>query len=223
MLMPAPVVGATLIFTACAILKGGIETIAARMYDSRKTLVVGLSIFAGLAVEAFPHALARVPEALQPLTVSSLVFGTSVGFLLNLVFRIGLRKRETVTINPATPDVEALGTFIEQCGAGWGARRDVVMRAEWAVQELVGAVASGSAPRGPLTVSASFDEFNLDLELRYIGEAFPVVTQRPSLDEIAESPDGAHRLAAFLLHRRATKVTSTQRGEACTVRLKFEH
>jgi len=222
-LMPAPVVGATLVFTACAILKGGIEAIAARMYDTRKTLVVGLAILAGLAVEAFPAAFKALPEVLHPLTVSSLVFGTSVGFLLNLAFRIGLRKRETLAIDPAAPDVEAVARFIEACGGHWGARREVVLRAEWAVQELVGTVAATCAPRGPLTLAASFDEFNLDLDLRYTGAAFPVVTARPSLEEIAEHPDGVRRLSAFLLRQRASRITSNHRGDACSVRLAFDH
>src|SRR3954452_748130 len=54
-MIPAPIVGATLVFTSCAILKNGVETIAARLYDTRKTLSVGLAIMAGLAVEAFPE------------------------------------------------------------------------------------------------------------------------------------------------------------------------
>jgi NCS2 family nucleobase:cation symporter-2 len=54
-LMPAPVIGATFIFTSCAIIKGGIETIASRMLDARRTLVVGLALMTGLAVEAVPH------------------------------------------------------------------------------------------------------------------------------------------------------------------------
>ena len=41
-LTPDPVVGATLLFSSCAILKSGMEAIAARLYDARKTLVVGL-------------------------------------------------------------------------------------------------------------------------------------------------------------------------------------
>ncbi len=58
-LMPAAVVGATFIFTSCAIIKGGIETIASRMLDTRRTLVVGLAILTGLAVEAFPASSTR--------------------------------------------------------------------------------------------------------------------------------------------------------------------
>ena len=53
-LMPTAVVGATFIFTSCAIMKGGLETIASRMLDTRRTLVVGLALLTGLGVEAFP-------------------------------------------------------------------------------------------------------------------------------------------------------------------------
>jgi NCS2 family nucleobase:cation symporter-2 len=224
MQMPEPVLGATLIFTSCAILKGGIEAIAVRMYDTRKTLVVGLSIIAGLGVEAFPRAFALVPEALRPLTVSSLVFGTTVGFLLNLVFRIGQTRREVLRIDPAQPDIEAAARFVEARGAQWGARRDVVLRAEWAVQELVGTIAEGFAERGPLRLSASFDEFNLRLTLRYAGRPFPLVRERPSADEIAADPEGAHRLAAWLLGRRTNRITSqSDRSGEQVVRLSFDH
>lgn len=222
-LMPAPVVGAMLVFTSCAVLKGGIEAIAARMYDTRKTLVVGLAIMAGLAVEAFPAAFRAMPAVLQPVTVSSLVFGALVGFLLNLVFRIGLRQRAALAIDPAAPDLEAVARFIEQRGASWGARRDVVLRAEWAAQELVDTVIAGCAPEGKLRLSAGFDEYNLDLELRYAGAALPEVRERPSLEEIAADPEGTRRLGAFLAGRRATRVTIGQRDGACSVRLQFDH
>ena len=61
-LMPAPVIGATFVFISCAILKGGIETIASRMLDARRTLVVGLALLTGLAVEAFPAFFQTVPH-----------------------------------------------------------------------------------------------------------------------------------------------------------------
>jgi NCS2 family nucleobase:cation symporter-2 len=156
-LMPGPVVGATLAFTSCAVLKNGIETIAARIYDTRKTLVVGLSIMAGLGVEAFPAASRQMPLWLHPVTVSSLVFGTAVGFLLNLGFRVGQRRRVSMTIDPAAHDSEVLERFFEECGASWGARRDVVIHAEWAGQELVGAVAGTCHPRGSMTLSVLLD------------------------------------------------------------------
>jgi xanthine permease XanP len=221
-LMPAPVVGATLVFTSCAILKNGIETIAARLYDTRKTLSVGLAIMAGLAVEAFPGVFNEVPAAIHPIVASSLVFGTLVGFVLNFAFQIGQRKRVTLTVDAEHLDIQVFGRFVAERGSQWGARRDVVVRAEFAVQELAETIADACKARGPMTLGASFDEFNLDIELRYAGEQLLMTDTRPSLDEIAEE-DGARRLSGFLLTRYADKVTTSGRDGAWLVRLHFDH
>jgi NCS2 family nucleobase:cation symporter-2 len=73
-----------------------------------------------------------------------------------------------------------------------------------------------------MTLGASFDEFNLDIELRYAGEKLLVTDTRPSLDEIAEE-DGARKLSGFLLTRYADKVTTSGRDGAWVVRLHFDH
>lgn len=222
-LAPDSVVGATLLFSSCTILKSGMEAIAARLYDTRKTLVVGLSIMGGVAVEAFPAAFNEMPGWIHPLTVSALVFGTAIGFLLNLCFRIGQRQRTLIVLDPEMPDLEALARFIEGRGAGWGAMRDVVKKAEWAAQELAGTVVHYCNPRGPMELSVSFDEFNLNMQLQYTGDMLPMVDRRPSPDEIAEHEDGPRRLAAYLLRRVATSVSSRMRGGKAVVDLRFEH
>jgi NCS2 family nucleobase:cation symporter-2 len=222
-LMPAPVIGATLVFTSCAVLKNGIETIAARLYDTRKTLTVGLAIMAGLAVEAFPGVFRSVPVSIQPVLASSLVFGTLVGFALNLVFHIGQRKRVNLTIEPTHLDNEVVRRFIEERGAQWGARRDVVTRAEFAVQELADSVVHTCEARGTMTLNASFDEFNLDIELSYTGDRFEAPDIRPTPDEIIENEDGVRRLAGFLIRQQTDKVTTSGANGTWSVRLHFDH
>jgi len=97
------------------------------------------------------------------------------------------------------------------------------VRAEFAVQQLAETIVDTCNTRGPMTLGASFDEFNLDIELRYAGEMFKVAETRPSPDEIAESDDGARRLAGFLLRRFADKVTTSRRDGVWVVRLHFDH
>jgi xanthine permease XanP len=125
-LTSAPVVGATLIFTSCAILKNGIETIASRLHDARKTLAVGLAINHGrVGGRGVSERVSLMPVAIHPVVASSLVFGPLVGFVLNFCFRIGQRKRMTLTVDPAHLDIEALRRFIEERGSqmGCAARR----------------------------------------------------------------------------------------------------
>jgi xanthine permease XanP len=222
-LIPASVIGATFIFASCTILKGGIETIASRMLDARRTLVVGLAIMTGLAVEAFPGFFHNTPASIQPLIDSPLVLGTFVGFGLNALFRIGSRRRAVLNIDPQAIDFAAIQSFVEGRGAAWGARRDVVARASFAAQQLVEVIADACRPRGPVVLSGSFDEFDLALDARYAGELLELPERRPTPDEIVESDDGARLLAGYLLRHRADKSTSVKRGDGCLVQFFFHH
>jgi xanthine permease XanP len=178
---------------------------------------------AGLGVEAFPAAFRQMPEWLHPITVSSLVFGTVVGFLLNLLFRLGQRRRLSMIIDPAIHDADAVKQFVEGSGASWGARRDVVIHAEWAAQELVGAVEATCNPRGTMALSVLFDEYSLDLDLRYTGDAFPIVKDKPSIDEMVADDAGLRRMSSYLLGQRASNLTASRDGEICNVRLHFDN
>lgn len=222
-LMPAAVIGAAFIFTSCAIIKGGIETIASRMLDARRTLVVGLALMTGLAVEAFPRFFHSVPASIEPLVDSPLVLGTFVGFVLNAVFRFGTRRRAELKIDPQAIELPTVQSFIEGLGGAWGARRDVIGRASFAAQQLIEVIAEDCAPRGPITLSGSFNEFDLSLEARYAGEVLELPERRPTPDEIADSEDGVRRLAGYLLRHNADRSSSVRRGEVCVVQFHFHH
>ena len=222
-LMPAAVLGATFVFTSCAILKGGIETIASRMLDARRTLVVGLSLLTGLAVEAFPGFFEAVPHSIQPVVGSPLVLGTLVGFGLNAIFRLGARRRAVLVIEPQQIDFDAIHSFMEGLGGLWGARRDVVTRASFAAQQLVEVIVENCEPRSAVSLSGSFDEFNLAVEARYAGRRLELPERRPSDAEIRESEDGARLLAGFLLRHNADRASVIQRGDTCIVRFQFHH
>jgi xanthine permease XanP len=222
-LMPAAVIGATFIFTSCAIIKGGIETIASRMMDARRTLVVGLALMTGLAVEAFPAFFRAVPASIEPLIDSPLVLGTFVGFALNAIFRIGTRRRAVLNLDPVALDFAAVQSFMEGRGGAWGARRDVVGRASFAAQQLVEVIAANCEPKGPIALSGSFNEFDLAVEARYAGSLLELPERRPTPDEIAHSEDGVRLLAGFLLRHNADRSSATRRGQTCTVQFQFHH
>ena len=63
--------------------------IASRLLDVRRTIVIGLAIVAGVAIEAFPVIAENAPEALLPVVGSALVFSTLIALVLNLLFRLG--------------------------------------------------------------------------------------------------------------------------------------
>jgi NCS2 family nucleobase:cation symporter-2 len=122
-LMPRPVMGAALLFSACFVLISGLQTITSRMLDARRTIVIGLGISSGVAAELIPSFATDIPHALQPIVSSSIVLGTTTALLLNGLFRIGQRQRVKLALDPAAPDAVAeVNEFFDTAGRGWGAR-----------------------------------------------------------------------------------------------------
>jgi len=169
-LMPRPVMGAALLFSACFVLISGLQTVTSRMVDARRTLVIGLSIAASIAAEIVPGWAANIPALLQPIVSSSIVLGTIAALLLNGLFRIGQRQRVTLTLDPAATDaVEQVDEFFATAGREWGARPDVMVRVSFGINQAIETIRENCEPEGPVAVEAHFDEFNLDVRISYRG------------------------------------------------------
>ena len=222
-IMPRPVMGAALVFAACFILINGLQIATSRLLDSRRTLTIGMGLIAGISIEVLPALAGGAPGWLKPVTGSSLVFGTAVALALNLLFRIGVRQRVTLAIAPDADAPPLLDEFFRKQGAAWGARPDIVARATFGAKQLVEAVLEYGDPRGPLELEAGFDEFSLDLQLRYEGTVLAVPDRRPGLDEIRDAEDGAMRLAGYLLRRNADGIRAQQQGPRALIRFHFDH
>jgi xanthine permease XanP len=127
-IMPRPVMASAMLFTAVSILIGGAQIISSRILDERRTLVIGMGMMAFIMVSVFPGTFAGAPQWTQPLVTSPLVLATLVALMLNLVFRLGIRRRVEMVVDPGAPDVKGITDFIERNAGIWGARRDVISR-----------------------------------------------------------------------------------------------
>ncbi len=221
--MPRPVIVAALLFTVTFIVINGLQVMNSRMLDARRTLVVGLAIVAGVAVEVFPGIAATAPAWAGPLIGSSLVFSTFVALALNFVLRIGVRQTAVLAIETVPVDAARLDEFMEENGAAWGARRDVIERARFNLVQSMEVIADGCEPQGPVEVRATFDEFNLDVVVAYNGPPVELPTTRPTNEEIIESEAGQRKLAGFMLRRYADRVSATHRSGRSTILFHFDH
>jgi NCS2 family nucleobase:cation symporter-2 len=221
--MPRSVMVAALIFTVCFIVINGLQIMSSRLLDVRRTIVIGLAIVAGVAIEAFPVIAASAPKALLPVVSSALVFSTLIALTLNLLFRIGMRKTVRLEVRRDAVDAGAVEAFLRAHGATWGARPEVISRATFGVNQLVEAVAENCWRGGTLVLEASFDEFSLDVRLTYEGEALEFPDRRPTENEIIASEEGARRLAGFMLRHNADRIRSEARGGRAQVLFHFDH
>jgi len=223
LIMPAPVIGAATLFTSSIIFLNGLQIITSRLLDARRTFVVGLSFMAAMAIELYPAFFNALPPGASVFFSSSLVLGTFTALLLNLVFRLGVRRTQKLAVDPRNVDPVAIETFMETQGAAWGARRDVIDRAGFDLQQSIETIVDACAPSGPLEIEASFDEFNLDLRVSYDGPPLQLPERRPTNEEIMASDEGARRLAGFLLRKYADRIESTHKAGRSTILFHFDH
>ncbi|SEC62885.1 nucleobase:cation symporter-2, NCS2 family [Rhizobiales bacterium GAS191] len=218
--MPIPVMGACLFFTAAFVFTSGLQMTTARMLDARRTIVIGFSFAAAVTADIYHDAFRNVPATLQPIFDNSLVLGTVCAVLLNLIMRIGVRQRVSMQLEPRRINREAVEQFLSEQGARWAARRDIVNRAIFGVIQSLEVL--GDLP-DRAEIEASFDEFNLDVCIRYTGAPLVIPEQRPSPREIVASEEGERLLAGYLLRRSADRISCRKGAERAEVHLHYDH
>ena len=218
--MPPPVMGAALFFTAAFVLTGGLQMITARMLDARKSIVIGISFAMAVAADLYREAFMGVPAALQPIFANPLVLGTVCAVVLNLIMRIGVRQRVAIRLAPGGINRDAVEQFLSEQGARWAARRDIIRRAIFGVVQVLEVVGD---PPGGVEVEASFDEFNLDVRIRYAGAPLTIPERRPTRQEVIASEDGERLLAGYLLRQSADRINARESGGAVEMTLHYDH
>jgi NCS2 family nucleobase:cation symporter-2 len=212
--------GATLFFTSAFVFTSGLQMITARLLDSRKIIVIGFSFALAMIADIYHDILAQAPVMFLPILDNALVLGTVCAVLLNLIMRIGVRKRVSIRFPPGGINREAVEQFLSEQGAHWAARGDILNRAAFGVIQSLDVL--GDLP-GDTEIDASFDEFNLDVRIRYAGLPIVIPEQRPSPREIVASEEGERLLAGYLLRRSADRIGSRKSGEGSEIHLHYDH
>jgi hypothetical protein len=113
---------------------------------------------------------------------------------------------------------------MEHCGGAWGAQRQVVLQATHSLVELFETVIEVTATGTLVTVATSFDEFSLDIEVRYSGRAMLQPGSTPTAAEMLENIDRVVELGPLLIKNLADRVKTTSIGDSeQIVHLHFHH
>jgi xanthine permease XanP len=218
--VPDPIVGATLFFTAVFIFINGLQMITARMLDTRKSIVIGFSFAMLVMADAYKEVFATLPVLLQPIFGTSLMLGTTCAVVLNAIMRIGVKRRESIRVDLASDYRGAVEQFMTTAGGHWGARREIVDRSIFAIVQALEVI--GSSPDG-VEVEASFDEYNLDVRMRYVGEKIIVPERRPDLRQIQDTEEGERLFAGYLLAQAADRISCREEGGRAELHLHYDH
>jgi xanthine permease XanP len=222
-IMPTPVMGASLVFAVCFMIIAGIQIIMSRMIDARKTFVVGLSIIFGLSFDAVPGLYEGVDPMLRPMLSSSLALATICAVVLNVFFRIGISQKVEFEVDPAADTSEKIFQIMEKQGGAWGARREVVFNAISAMNELLDAAPFLDLQGKKIALSVQFDEFNLDVLAVYEGKPFDIPTSMPCIDSMHDAAATSLALAAFTMSRYVDKMSFSTKDGKTELHMHFEH
>ncbi|CAK0772533.1 Xanthine permease [Azospirillaceae bacterium] len=222
-MMPRPVLGAVMMFTGCMVIMNGLQMMQSRVIDNRKTIVIGVSLVLGISQNIYPNLFIAAPTWLQPFVGSSVVLSILSALLLNSLFRIGMKRSVTLLLRPSPEGAQMVYEFVHRQGGVWGARQDVVSRAEQAMIEWAESADHLVMDGEAMTVEASFDEFNLDFVISYRGGVFEPCYTPPTEEDLLENIDALARLSHLLITRVVDKITVRSDDDRQVVTLHFDH
>ncbi len=222
-IMPTPVMGASLIFSASFMILAGIQIITSRMIDARKTFVIGISVVFGLSVDLVPGLFKHAHPWIQPFFSSSLSLATVCAIILNLFLRIGISKSAEIELRPGTDSSDKIFTFMEHHGSQWGALKDIVYRAASVINEFLESAARSGISKEDLKVHVTFDEFNLDVYISYNGLPVTFSEKQPSATELLQDENPLPALSNFLMSKNTDSIKSSVKDEQCRVHFHFDH
>ena len=221
--MPAPVMGALLVYSTCFLILGGLQVMTARMLDARRIFAVGIALVFGLSVEIAPELYRNVPELIRPIFASSTALATVIAVALNLLFRIGVAKRSTIQLTQGKDNLDEISRFMDEHGSAWGMRREVVSRATDAIYEFVTNAGNLNLRSPVMWVVAQFDEFRLDVEIEYDGAPIELKDTLPTVEELANGY-GVAMLSHYIIRESADQVRMQEKRNGHSVLcLHFEH
>jgi len=220
--MPAPAVGAVLIYSACFIILGGLQLLTSRMLDARRIFAVGIALIFGLSVDIVPDLYRTLPAFLKPVFSSSTSVATVLVVILSLLFRIGLKKERSLELQAGHDHLDVITQFMEDQGSAWGMRKEVVNRATDAAYEVINNLSLLPLRSEVISLRTSWDEVRLDLEIEYAGPAIELADSMPALEELG-TPAGVAHLAGYLIRQYADRVRIREKNGLCRVHLHFDH
>jgi xanthine permease XanP len=220
--LPGPAVGAILIYSACFIILGGLQLLTSRMLDARRIFAVGIALIFGLSVEIVPDLYRTLPAFLKPIFSSSTSVAAVLVVILSLLFRIGLKKRNSLELHTGHDHLDEIAQFMDAQGSAWGMRKEVVARATDAAYEVVNNLGLLPLTSETITLSTSWDELRLDLEIEYAGPTIELADSMPALEEMGTQAGIAH-LAGYIIRQYADRVRIREKNGLCRVQLHFDH
>lgn len=223
--IPAPVIGAILLYAAAYLIVSGMDLIMSRRLSDRRIFVVGLSVILGLTVELVPFIYEGLPLWARPIFEAPLSVSAASAVILNLLLRIGIRRTAEMEVPAQGQLFAAVRDFLERQGDLWGARREVIAAAVPAAAQVLDAFRENEIATGPMRLRARFDENDLDVTVIYEGAPLPAPAPgaAPSPEDLLGDRAAVARFLSHFLAHLGDRMVRGREGGRETLTLRFEN
>jgi NCS2 family nucleobase:cation symporter-2 len=221
LVLPLSVVGSALVFTASFMIAGGIQIMVSRNIDTRMTYVIGISLVLGLSKDVYTDYFAALPPYLHPLTGSMLSLTLIVALGLNLLFRIGIRRRDAFALGDRELAIDKFAAFLAARGKAWGVTGDVVERATQSTLQVLEHLASAHLVQGQTRAEVSYDELTLAVVITYEGSLLTLPNVGVRRRIFLEEESFSFGLADFLTGVYPDRMESSAKDNVVTIKLLF--
>lgn len=215
-LVPALVQAAMLLYVAGFMMAQGCAMVVLRSLDTRRTVVAGLGLTAGLAVLTAPRFFANA----VPWLAAPLAMGALVAFLTNLVTLPLVKRVVRFEQRFGAGMGDALQDRAHAIGGGWGLRPETVRKMHHALAELGDLLAGRGL--SSMTVVATKREETVVLTVSFLGRPLPKPARRPLLDDIEAGGDAMEAVSLWLALREATSHSARSSAEGQELRIEFQ-
>ena len=219
-IIPPPVTGAILMYSAAFLICAGIDLIMLRSLNSSKIFIVGFSIIGGIACGNLVHLTDQMPSWLRLIFRSQLTVATALAIVLTVFFRIGQKNkiRFKFVTNESVDAKKILESFIVHVPL----KRDVFNSAYKGLNECIEAIMlmnSGKTVSGDIV--CSYNDSVLRLEIKYPGPPLDMTPERPVLNNLDELTSGVQLEVLLMAHHADHIQVESDKGYS-TVSLFFE-
>jgi NCS2 family nucleobase:cation symporter-2 len=221
-LLPQPVLGAAVTFTASLVIASGLQIIMSRNLDMRTTFVVGIALLVAIGRGVFPDYFSTLPPLLRSAAGSMLTVGAVTALLLNLVFRIGATRRIVVEFEAAAGSLDQFAQSLRERAKGWAVSAELVERAIASSRALIGQIEDARLIRGRSRASVSCNETSLTVTVEYEGEPVTLPGVRAHSGFLLRRLAFSHSLAEVLGGVHADRMAGRVHGKDVVIELIFD-
>jgi NCS2 family nucleobase:cation symporter-2 len=221
LLLPMPVVGAALVANAAFMISGGIQIMVSRNIDTRMTYVIGISLLLGLSRKAFPDYFEELPATLQLMTGTMLSLSVISAVVLNLIFRVGIKRTQVFVFEQSDISLEKLANFLHSKGKPWGLDQEVIERSISTTTQVIHHLQEAHLILGTVKITVSYDQVDLAINIDYRGTLLSLPNVGLKKTVFVEEEAFAYGLADFLTGVYPDRMELSATGKDSSIRLYF--